>query len=922
VGKLIQETITLEFQFSFLSSVNEAIITNSSDSIKLVSGSWAGKGFLVGETVGLFCVLQDANGYSLTIAGNFVIQSINGSVMTFTTDYLTNASYVGLLCPLQGGSSFFLVASSRTQPESIEIFHNLQENSASQSNNSILDGAVNRFVIEAVDTMAIGGVLTAIQEGNKSGGTYFDAELERLADGANNETRYEFSVKYFIPNIEDANFDEPTFYENNQCLKPTYRINGYPQTNNPNSSISVTFDQALGNTGWYNEAYNQGDNDFNIDSVSIENLAGDTLNVLDHNQTCKVTAVISGDANFNDAVEVSLSTIPPTNEYENNEFSHGQNTYLTHFFKDGGSVAQRLSFNKLGRELITQNEIVTIGTNQITVSFEIVPNAAFTTYIESLPTNERRYRLGLTVESVGGTENDNNSVTLILQQNEFEAAPIPDQPFSGVTFQGFFNHSQDLSTGVSELIYNGTTEDDFVYLSKFNLSTNDIWEQLRASIEVVRDSDGATFKLDEKIINLSNFVVSNGVQNIDFEQDLNQYLDAVGRNIFRVQNTGNQSGGSYEVQLTWSLLANWRNWLSNPDAFTDFFDSSLPSDGRSREWMRYLRLNGYSIRLRVRLIKEGVAYFWGSKIEIQDYEDNLISPNITTTITYEDQSGQPVNVLLANQQMTVIATHVLNSGSWAQSDVWGWISRRGFESDPNKRISTVHDWTNQNLPLKPLAGDTTADLTFPSANIAVVKCLLDTSLINIQNTDIIARIESPIAPPCQHPIDFTFDYMESVAANESEYVQVLEQLLINRANGTDANICEPECEIVYSSPSMNFTAWAFGSQSDVEALVDVKGYCCQSAYIIGGEPECDVNFDANIAAINAIVDGDTTVTDGLVPTVLNSYSGVTDAVLLKNRLESITSDEVVRYNIYFYIVSNGITLKRDISSGQKYLTNL
>ena len=79
----------------------------------------------------------------------------------------------------------------------------------------------------------------------------------------------QITLQYFLPDIEDATFDIPEWFDADKCLKPTYRFVCYPEINNPNSSLIESFSSNLGNTGWYNEEHNQGVNDFTVSNVSI-----------------------------------------------------------------------------------------------------------------------------------------------------------------------------------------------------------------------------------------------------------------------------------------------------------------------------------------------------------------------------------------------------------------------------------------------------------------------------------------------------------------------------------------------------------------------------------------------------------------------------------------------------------------------------
>jgi hypothetical protein len=773
--------------------------------------------------------------------------------------------------------------------------------------------------------MAVSGVITLAQLGNKSGGAYITKTLTRQADSGGKRL-YLLTLEYVMPSkIEDADFEKPSYLEQNQSLKPAYRILAYPEDNNPNSVLTYNYLAQSGNVGWYNENYNQGVNDFTINSVVITDSAGDVLSEIDHNQTCSVEITITGGANFKDITEVEFYLIPPTAEWQNNEFNFGQNIRLSNYFQNVTAVTlQNDVFNKNGQEVVLSNQTINVATpNTIIISFDVEPNAAFTTWVNSLASQERRYRITAYVESTGGTDNENNGVCLTVQEGLLTAAPVPDQPYNKVLFSGFYNHAQDIDTGVSESNYNGCTEDDFIFKSLFNLDKNVSWEQLSLSIEVVRDSDGAFFQLLNRVIAFSNYIVSpDGTININYSENLNQYLDSTGRNVLTVANTGAVVGDDYAVKIVWSLVASWRYWIAQNNALSDFFDGAVPNNGRNAEWMRYLREAGYSIRLRARLLKDEVNYYWGGNINLQDYEDNLLSPDINTTIQYFDEDGNEQSALLPGQDMTIRADHTLLSGSWSVGAVWGWIVERGFESDPSKRITSAWNWSSQTLPLRPLLGELKAKLSYPSAAVARLECRVDTSQLSSLNTTFVSRIESPVAPACQPLWDWFFDYVAANAGGESFYPSFIKTTLAVGLDVSDSNVCCPTCEMTTKFDGVVLEVFAFAGSDKVNSYVtaDYEGVnpeCCKDIY--DSTVACDANFTTNLDAFAAVV-GDTSFLVN-VPSQINTYSNNLSIDLINN-IYAITANNTIRASIMRTLVNEGIALTCNPITGEKLINSI
>ena len=262
------------------------------------------------------------------------------------------------------------------------------------------------------------------------------------------------------------------------------------------------------------------------------------------------------------------------------------------------------------------------------------------------------------------------------------------------------------------------------------------WKSLKCAVIIEKDSDNQTFELTSETLNFGAFpVTTDGKIQINYTKLLAQFLDNPNnRNVFKVNLTSPTTTDKYSVQIYWSLMANWRYWLPNTNALIDFFDGALPNNGLNAEWMRYMRELGYSIKVRSYLLSpDDIEYTWDTNFAMQDYDEE---PNITSVITLKDENNDPQSVLLDNQIMTIVATHTLTSGNWSENDTWGWISIRPKEAEPNKRISTEFTGTALDLPLKE-----TVTLDFPTPDVAVVTCKVDTSLIVSENSTIICRIE-------------------------------------------------------------------------------------------------------------------------------------------------------------------------------------
>jgi hypothetical protein len=901
-GQRIVEKVEFVVDFDFTSSAANQIIFLNLFQIQVIGKTWGELGYVIGDTIALTGTINNTSGSATYSATSYTISDISNDILTVSTtlDPTSSGYIVGQLMPFNNGANsntpLLIANSTRTAPEAIEILHNFIPNNANGGSASLIDSEVNRFRAIDVSAIAVSGSQSMVQLGNKSGGTYTSATLTRLAD-VSGKRKFRYELTYFFPyKFIDSTFDKPAIFANIGSIKPWFNILCIPEENNPNSALTITYSGQQGNAGWLDENYNQGVNTFTISDVTLTDTDSNPLTEIDYNQNTNFSITITGAANFLDRAEVEFYIIPPVNDYKNKPDTNGKLIHLVNAYWNGTTV----TVTQLGEVDIDNLAVSVATTNTIIISGQIVPSADFKTYIASLSPDERRYRLTPTVESTGGDANENNSVTLNAKEGLLEKAPIIGGVYENLTSQVFYNHSQ-AKTGIATSDYVGCTEDDFLYRSLFNLDSTEIYKNLTVNMQVVRDSDGQFFDIFERLINFGGYVTTpDGKQQINYTEQLQQFLDSTDRNVISLKLTGTESGDLYELELLWSIMASWRYWIAQNNALVDFFDSTLPNNGLNNEWMRYLREAGFSLRLRCTLTtSEDVAYFWQNSINLQDYDD---SDDITTVITLFDQNDSSQTALLANQMMRVVATHT-KIDAWDTDDSWAWVSVRPFESETNKRISSEWAWTSQNLPLRPLSGQTRLKVTYPSANVMVTECLVDTSMLDIENYTLVARAETPKAPSCKSSIDWLFDELGKYSEHEMLVALQGIQKGVTLPNGV---VCSPTC-LVQRKDNLKFIyLYAFGSETLIDGVVaTVDDNCCRDEY--GALEDCETGFDGIWDDLQAGLTGSDLTT--LTPSQVNTYTN-NNLLRIKNRLFALTSDQALRWSIMNQLLDVGLLVQR------------
>lgn len=894
-GQLVNETITFTCNYTFRSTSDMPTQLIEPKSLKLLGGNWGDFGFLVGDSILISYTFSDGQGSTISATdGSLTITDINGDIITFNNEITAGFfnDWTGALSP-QGSynSQMVIKNSSRSAPEQIVFKHNLTENANTLNLGSLIDGTVNTFEFNGVDSMAVNDTEQGIWLGNHSGGAYVGYELTRLSDSGGLK-RYKLELHYFLPDY-DGDEDMPFWFENDECLKSVYQMILISQNNNPNGALTVGFSHVLGNTGWYDEEHNGGINYFNVHSIDIL-VNGVAVNTLDYSQTNNVKIVVRGQNPISTSAEVKFDMFPESDYYKNNQYSHLENRNTSYANTDSDLYA----FGRNGAEFEIINLTTTQVGNDLEVEFDIVPNAAFTSYVESLEEDARGFRLSVSVQSDTGI---NNNVSLTALLNVLELAPIPDEPFNDYDELGFITHPLTINdTHVTNL--ESRTEDDMVFHSVFRLNKSVEWEEMRLRVFVRRISDNLEFNLESRIIPFSQFPMVGGVIQLNHFEEIQQFLDAPERNKLSLKLTGNETGSDYEVELIWSLMNNWRYWIANNNAFLDFYDLNLPNNGRNNEWVRYLMLNGYQIITQYTLVKDGVGYFANAMLDIKNYDDW----QGVSVINLYDENNNPVNSLISGQTMRIEALHTLNTGNWQSGDVWGWLAFRPFESEVAKRISTVWNWTSQDLPFRPLTGETKAKLTLSGAT-AKVEALIDCSMIDTENSTLVARIESPIESICIHPIEYLINNVIFMQFYQGgTFYSKLLSIMNGEYNFPLETVCCQPCDY-----------WAIGTYKVLREILGGSG-CCITDYngvsenlCGGGDAE---NFNQYVEEIYLMLGLDPADAEKENLAIYGAYNnGVNDMLILKNKLEQLLTFAPLNdvQDIFFYILINGILFTCD-----------
>jgi hypothetical protein len=732
IGHIYEFSGTIITEVGFTSTTNITATISAPNEITINGGSsWLDYGILVGHSI-------DVDATGSVINTTVTVTEINGNILKHDGDLTAN---LGEIYPSFSNGQLIVVNNTVTDVEQLDVLFNLIENDATQGAQSLIDSEVNNIRFIGVDSMVNTDVISGAIVGNKSGGAIIEATLTK--DDTNEYTLFVKFANWLDYTDLDPN-TTPDYYVAEKSIKPYIELRGKVDASNPNSNIISIYSNNLGNVGYLAENYNQGLDAFTPISVTYTTNDGQELDEIDHTQPTNVEVVVGrkGLVNINaNKYVLKLQHLPTDESYKNNANSYLENTFQSILERDTTYTKSAYGLN--GAELVISDENTTTGSTTIdgdtyqilTITFTLTPNTAFTDYFNALNVSDRVYRVLTTVQSSALVDD----VTVQNDLGQYTQAPVLAGVADEVTEVQFYNHYQngDEAQGIE---FNQLTEDDTLVTATLLMNKADNYDSINVKIRVL-DSNSDAFDLFSRVVPMNNYPLNaDNVRLVNLVENLDYLLPSTDRNTFQLV-IGTIDTTTYQINLKHTFLNSWRYWLAQANALPEFLDPSLPNNGLNNEWVRYIQ-GGGTLQYRIEIVKDGVTFYYNQNFDILDYDT---SADVTSTITFEDTAGNPLPSVIDAEDVVVIADHV-GTSAWDTLDTWGWIAYRPKESEKRKLISSK--WTDNglNLPLRPISGETKAQLTFPTATTARLKALVKGSEVD-ENYTFISRINSPVNLP-------------------------------------------------------------------------------------------------------------------------------------------------------------------------------
>ena len=580
---------------------------------------------------------------------------------------------------------------------------------------------------------------------------------------------YEIEMDYLISSFFESvqNLDDriaPSYLIGDGSLTDNFDIKFFPEWNNPNTIVKNLLSETrrLGNTGWFDENFNELENEYVVSSVVYRNSDGNVVNSIDYTQETNVEIRIQGIQNLNQDSRFGFGFMHvPQDEAQ---YSEKETPFYRNIFLSNGSYEQSYELTSdlnptvyfgagIGNaSMQSQNIHFRQEGNDLVFSVKLVPNTEFSSFFEAIGANDRRYAIYVSVaDSTLPTRNQSDRVTLLADVNDMVKIIPPAGPYDLTTI--FLEHPLDENNAGSETL-EAITQDDVLTRSRFKiaLSDNIQFQLMTFAVEMENAVTGQVFNLENYTVDLSSSPVDgNGFQVFQIDQTRGFRLnDGNNKNFVKVLVN---EDGSTDLEKAYVAMfgfkVRYEDWIQKANVPNDFFDTAEGEDGRANDWFDYINTPDsewsikFSVYIQANVDSEILLYRNASAFSLKDYNQN---DNVTTAVRYirdvddtvlnignDSETGNPLGVILENDLTRIECDFIItDDGTWINGNVYGTITieiDKGAGIYEMHQISSVYVPETEN-PLQPLENETKLKLEIDNTNKKITSsCLVDSELL-------------------------------------------------------------------------------------------------------------------------------------------------------------------------------------------------
>jgi hypothetical protein len=745
LGNILEKiVVTIDVQFSWaLGNYPKGLTFAASGNyiISLGPYNFINEGFNIGDTI--------------TIAGTVSNNSTTGVITGFGSGGLQ--IYLSGVVLVNESAVASATVTGTTPILGVKLRANLIENLSSESYLSLIDNNENLW--QGFSDYTDVSYDPMIQQGIYNSNHLGSAQI-RGYDGA---TKNRFLIQhtfYIMPAFtysELANFEAgiaPPYFFGPKCLKYAYQLEGLFQLYDPNKSHKSAYAYVkLGNTGWFNENFNNGLNKF-TQNPAVYTIAGVSSAFADYQQATDFSITIDSDNSIFSAGNTKL-LISHFILTESDAASQNTATDFTENFAwdrklltEGAAAVNGENYGT-SKQVFTNLQFTRISNAQARVTGKIDLSSANKSLIGGM--SDRKFVLACTVQDHTKTTTTSDKETLMAGVDYYDT-DLSNPGLGGVSTSFYFHPSTAVPIGYGGMF----VEDGIIAESSFHVDITNSPTINRASaiVRAVKGSD--RFELERKDFSFANAVFQAGVQIINISQTRGFKLKSGNpfNEISLVRDVASDSGNLKYYTLKYPFKIRWEDFIALLGVDAAFYDVAELNNGRNHDWNRYFTEAGWSLEYEVRV-----------EVEENDYVNVLSSTNTVNAYFYDDATdwspatfvvkdsngNSTGGYLLGNDTgMTITATfEKLSGGNPALADITGMIEVQPYQSGGSpviRQCSTLRAFESDS-PFISTTGNDLADKSVVGAFYTITIKLDGTKLAAGTQYYLSARVYDGSVPP-------------------------------------------------------------------------------------------------------------------------------------------------------------------------------
>lgn len=775
VGEWQELTLDVEASIVYLASVaNPVIINYVNNSFTLASGKkWGDFGFDNGMLVTFkykhsIDTNSDGTYDDVTaIQQQFLINNIYGSTME-VSGVIDGKEFENV--PVNYGSQKISEVEFYVDkiPEGCRVKYGHVTNEDFQTKNlaSFIDGSVAEFVRPELGSLGVSELFEAV--GLQSGMSVrtMGVTYNGKKSGTNNVYKFEIKIKFMISSLfEDvSNFDPvsiPSYLNGDGSLTDNFIIEFYPEWNNPNVKIKNELERTerLGNTGWFNENFNQLPNDYKIDSIEYFDVNGNPVDSFDYSSATKVKAIISGVPNLNAQTECGFgfAWIPSDiDEIKELKSPFYQNVFVQSGDLDDGFLLDTVYNSDYigaginGASMDASGVKFTNLNGRIVMEATLTPNANFFTIFDTKDEDDRSYIFWISVADGQLERNFSDRVSLLADFSEMTKNIPPAGKYPYID-NAFLEHPFD-DNATGDEVYQGIVQDDILCRLPFRIPNDQstTFQKMTFGVKAYNIGLNKTFDLERFDVDLTTVPIdANGVQQFNIDTIRGFKLEpGNNKNWVKIERNSDLDIVGFNGYLAYfGTKIRWEDWILNSDAPSEFFDATKLNDGFNNDWIDYLTTNGWDIRFFTEIVateNDDLTLFENDwKFSFADYDENTLvlvghkyfrdSDDTLLNIGADPDTGKPLGVILNDEETRIeIDFTIQDIGTWDLPNTYGVITIEidfGAGRFEQRQLSSVWGYESDN-PLKPLTGETKLKMEIDgTSKILTTSCVVDPELL-------------------------------------------------------------------------------------------------------------------------------------------------------------------------------------------------